>query len=139
MPGSTVEYIYIWGHESEPSEAGASGPHEFKAKINPSNVKTRRSIIFNTNNRSNSGYDVDQYQGHGPIEMEISIVLTEFDEREGRQQPNDPVNEQINQLLKATYDFVSSTHRSPYVTMAWGDLSFLGQLKDMAIDYKSLT
>lgn len=131
----TVEYLYIWGHDSEPNEAGASGPYEFKAKVNPSNVKTRRSILYNTNNRANSGYDVDQYQGHGPIEMEISFIISKLDQRTGAD--NEPVNEQIDKLLKATYDFVSSTHRAPYVTMAWGDLKFLGQLKDMNIDYQT--
>lgn len=136
MPAESVEYIKLWGHESEPTEAGQVGPYEFKAKINPSNIKTRRSILYNTNNRANSGYDVDQYQGHGPIEMELSFILTEYDDREARHEPNKAVNEQVDQLLKATYDYVSSTHRSPYVTMAWGDIKFLGQLKDMSINYE---
>ncbi|WP_235299100.1 CIS tube protein [Portibacter marinus] len=132
---ATVEYIYIWGHTDPPSSPGQAGPKEFKAKVNPSNIKTKRSILFNTNNRANSGYDVKQYQGHGEIEMEIKLILTKFDAYSGRESTS--VSEQIDNLLKATYDYDGSSHKSPYVTVLWGEFKFLGHLKDMSINYNT--
>jgi hypothetical protein len=128
----TVEPIVIWGHEDEPSSDGqGGGTHKFEAEIQPRDLKTRRSVLFNTNNRANGGYDVAQYQGHGRIELDITLRITK------KKDEDDDVHVQIDKLLKATYDYMGGSHKSPYVTIKWGQFKFLGHLKDMAIDYQA--
>lgn len=132
---ATVQYLTIYGHDSEPSDESATSGKKFEAKINPDNIKTRRSLLFNTDNRANTGYDIQQYQGYGSIELEIKLVLTDYD---GNRPDSKTVKAQVDDLMKATYDYVGGIHKAPYVTVQWGsEFKFLGHLKDMSIEYQT--
>jgi len=133
----TTEYIKFYGHDSEPSGVDATSGTYFEAKANPENIKTYRSILFNADNRANTGVDVMQFKGYGPQYFDVKLRIEKWDELANRGgNSSTPVKDQIEKLLKAVYDFRSASHKSPYVTIHWGQhFKFIGHLENMSIEY----
>ena len=109
--------IRFTGYEKDPYEGGGS-IGSFSANINPESIKHTRAINVNNEDVSNTAYDVYQFKGYGKESLTLALIL------DGTGYINDSggsVRTQLNLLLKTIYDYVSGSHKAPFVKIEYGD------------------
>lgn len=123
--------MIINAFEDDPHE-GAGVSAVFKAAINPESFTHNRTITFNSENVSNSAFDVYQFQGYGKETVGFSLIL---DGTGYVNQGGDNVDKQLEDLLKVVYNYQSGSHKSHYNQLVWGGFKFYCHCESMNVTY----
>ena len=125
--------LKILGFMSDPSTPKTSGAdREYEVKINPSNFKHKKGMLFNTDNRANASVDVKQWKGFAEETLEFTLYLDGTQYHGG----NDTVETEIEKLMDTCFDYHGSVHKPMYSVVNWNSYAFLGHLKNLETDYK---
>ena len=109
--------ITFKGFVDDPYEGGSVNS-TFVAAINPESIKHSRVINVNTEDVSNTAFDVYQFKGYGKETIAFTLIL------DGTGYINSnagSIRDQVNNLLKTVYDFQSSSHKAHYVQIVFGN------------------
>lgn len=124
----------LLGFKQDPSTPKTSGADEtFEAFVNPSALKHKKGMLFNSDNRANGSVDVKQWKGFSEETLDVSLTL----DGTGRNTENlQKVEDQVKQINKVAYDYDGSVHKPMYVVLNWKDYAFLGHIKNLETEYK---
>ena len=122
----------IKAYLKDPLVHGRSKSYEYRAAINPESFTHNRSITFNSDKVANSAHDVYQFQGYGKETVSFTIVLdgTGYVNKGGKS-----VKRQLDALLKTVYDYQSSSHKSHYNELQWGEFNFDCHCEKIDVNY----
>lgn len=122
----------IKAYLKDPLVHGRSISTKFDVRINPESFTHNRSITFNSEKVANSAHDVYQFQGYGKETVSFSLVL----DGTGYVNKNaESVNSQLNELLNVVYNYQSSSHKSHYNELQWGQFNFDCHCEKLDVNY----
>jgi hypothetical protein len=121
--------------------SGEDTSRMFSTPINPESFTKNFKVGVDAQRGHGSPGTEVKYKSTAPEELKIEFVLDGTKTMEGyggdnKEYINKPVQLQVQDFLKCTYDMVSKTHRPPFLIVFWGsEIDFRCVLSNADINY----
>jgi len=111
---------------------------EFTVRYNPTSINHTFNLVYDEVQPVGSSASENQYRYTKPEEIGFELIFDNTFVAEDDETDYD-VDKMISDFKKVVVDFDGTIHRPNYVKLAWGKITFRGQVKDLSFAYSSFT
>lgn len=111
---------------------------EFSVRYNPASINHTFNLVYDEVQAVGSSASENKYRYTKPEEISFELIFDNTFVAEDDDTDYD-VDKMIKDFKKIVVDFDGSIHRPNFVRLAWGKITFKGQLKDLSFSYSSFT
>lgn len=126
-----LEKLQIIGY-TDSSYTNEESGRQFAVQINPSTIKIKKQIKYDTDNTLGEEKKPAKYKHHEPAGLSFEIVLDDTGVVPGQKKK---IKDMIQQLEKTLYKINAESHEPGYAKVAWGTLLFHGRVNSLSYDY----
>ncbi len=110
---------------------------EFAVRYNPSSIDHKYNICFDEGQAVGASASENKFRNSKPEEISFDLIFDNTFIAEDEK--NFDVSKALKDFKKLVVDFNGDIHRTNYVRLSWGELSFKGQVKDISFTYTAFT